>query len=45
MDDPLYPFLHQRLAEERPEEERIGRTLKGLRIYAARVAERYPAGG
>jgi hypothetical protein len=45
MDDPLYPFLHARLSGERPEEERIERTLRGLRFYAARVAERYPSGG
>lgn len=44
MDDPLYPFLHARLAEDRPEEARIERTLRGLRTYAARVVERYPAG-
>lgn len=42
MADPLYPFLQARLAEDRPEAERIERTLKGLRIYAAQVAERYP---
>lgn len=41
LSDPLYPWIHRRLAAERPEPDRIRSTIGALRAYAREAAERY----
>lgn len=44
LSDPLYPWIHRRLAAPRPEPDRVRSTIGALRAYAREAADRYRAG-